>query len=334
MRIRACSTLAVLLLGSWLASPGAAQSSAASSAAQIADAANAFLATLNDAQRSEATFRFDDDEQRQRWSNLPQGVFSRAGLRMGDLDETQRAAVLALLRVALSTDGYTKVMAIVEADEQLRISTGRSMFGRDEYYVSFVGAPSGAAPWLVQFGGHHLALNITLAGERATLGPSHTAAQPAVYELEGRTVRPLGREADKAFALLESLSAEQRGKAVLGFQVRDLVLGPGRDGQTLQPEGIKGSDLTPAQRELLIGIAGEWTGIMAGPLASAKTAELTGSVADTWFAWSGRSERGAAAYFRIQGPALHIEYAPQGGETHIHTIYRDPANDYGARWAR
>ena len=35
-------------------------------------------------------------------------------------------------------------MAIVEADEQLRQSSGRAMFGRDEYYVSFVGEPSAA----------------------------------------------------------------------------------------------------------------------------------------------------------------------------------------------
>ena len=37
----------------------------------------------------------------------------------------------------------------------------------------------------------------------------------------------------------------------------------------------------------------------------------------------------------MQGPAVVIEYAPQGqGENntdHIHTIYREPANDYAAK---
>jgi hypothetical protein len=42
---------------------------------------------------------------------------------------------------------------------------------------------------------------------------------------------------------------------------------------------------------------------------------------------------GSAAYFRIQGPTLVIEYAPQGSVDHIHTIYRDPTNDYGAKYA-
>ena len=33
-----------------------------------------------------ADFAFDDEAQRKRWSNLPTGPFTRAGLRMGDLD--------------------------------------------------------------------------------------------------------------------------------------------------------------------------------------------------------------------------------------------------------
>jgi len=39
------------------------------------------------------------------------------------------------------------------------------------------------------------------------------------------------------------------------------------------------------------------------------------------------------AICKIQGPHVVIEYAPQsmGGDPslHVHTIYRDPTNDYG-----
>ena len=151
-------------------------------------------------------------------------------------------------------------------------------------------------------------------------------------------MRPLGRETDKAFALFSSLDEAQRKQATLGFQIRDLVLGPGRDGQTIQPEGIKGSALTEKQREMLLDLASEWTGIMHDALAKAKMDEIKKNIAETWFAWSGPTEKGAAAYFRIQGPTVIIEYAPQrlGGDTtkHIHTIYRDPTNDYGAKWRK
>jgi hypothetical protein len=70
--------------------------------------------------------------------------------------------------------------------------------------------------------------------------------------------------------------------------------------------------------------------------AGSKMTEVAAHVAETWFAWSGPTDEGPA-YFRIQGPTLFIEYSPQrsrasGGPDaeHIHTIYRDPTNDYGA----
>jgi hypothetical protein len=191
---------------------------------------------------------------------------------------------------------------------------------------------------MIQFGGHHLGLNITFVGENGTLTPSHTGAQPAHYEVEGKTIRPLGRETDKAFTLLSSLDEGQRKQAILGFEMHDLVLGPGRDGQMIQPEGIKGSALTEKQRGMLLDLASEWTGLMHEAAAKAKMEEIQKNIAETWFAWSGPTEKGGAAYFRIQGPTVFIEYAPQrlGGDptNHIHTIYRDPTNEYGAKWLK
>lgn len=307
--------------------------------AEIATVTKEFLAKLDEAQRGRVVFDFKDEAQRKRWSNLPTSMFKRAGLRMGELSPEQREAALAVLAAALSQQGYEKVLQIVEGDEVLKKNdtrAGRPMFGRDEYYISFLGQPSPSEPWMIQFGGHHLGLNITLAGKDGTLAPSHTAAQPATYELEGKTVRPLGRETDKALALMRSLDEAQRTKATIGAQMRDLVLGPGRDGQTIQPEGIKGSDLTEKQREMLVDLVNEWIGIQNEVFANSKLEEIKKNVAETWFAWSGPTEKPGTAYFRIQGPTVIIEYAPQrlGGDpsNHIHTIYRDPTNDYGAKW--
>ena len=305
---------------------------------EIAANANKFLASLDDRQRAKVVFSFKDDAQRKRWSNLPTGIVRREGLRMGDLTKVQREAALAVLASALSPQGYQKALQIVEGDELLpKPGGGQLTFGRDEYYVSFLGQPSASTPWMIQFGGHHLGLNITLVGEQGTLAPSHTGAQPATYEIEGKTVRPLGRETDKAFALMSSLDEPQRKQAILGFQMRDLVLGPGRDGQTIQPEGIKGSALTEKQREMLLDLAGEWTGMMHEAVAKAKMEETKKNIAETWFAWSGPTEKGSAVYFRIQGPTVFIEYAPQrlGGDptNHLHPIYRDPTNYYGTKWS-
>ncbi len=172
-------------------------------ASKIVASANGFLGSLDEGQRSKVLFEFNDAAQRVKWSNLPTTMVPRAGLKMGDLSGPQRKAAMGLLAAMLSKRGYEKVLAIVEGDEVLRVASGGrgSMFGRDLFYISILGKPSVKDPWMVQFGGHHLALNITMVGLDGILTPSLTAAQPAKYTVGGKTVRPLGAENDKAFAL-------------------------------------------------------------------------------------------------------------------------------------
>src|SRR5262249_4744756 len=311
--------------------------------ARIVGAANAFLATLDPKQRASVSLAFDDEKQRARWSNLPVQMVPRGGLAMGELGDRQRAAALALLSSALSRRGFQKVQEIVESDEALKNSEASNpMFGHDLYYISILGAPSETAPWMVQFGGHHLGLNVTIAGEHGILTPSLTGAQPALYTVNGKTVRPLGQESDKAFALVNALDEGQRKQAILGYRVADLVLGPGQDGKTIQPEGLKASAMDERQRALLLDLVSEWSGLVHESAAAARMEEIKAGLGETWFAWSGPTTptpgRNATAYYRIQGPALVIEYAPQplGGDLslHIHTMYRDPTNDYGRKVTR
>ena len=210
------------------------------------------------------------------------------------------------------------------------------MFGSDLYYISFLGTPSTTQPWMLQFGGHHLALNITIAGSKGVLTPTLTGAQPAIFKLNGKTIRPVGRESDKALALLESLDENQRKHAVLAYQVADLVLGPGQDGKKIVPDGLTASAMNAKQQGMLLDLIAEWTGILNEPSATARMAEMKSDLNDMWFAWSGptTAETGSniTAYYRIQGPHLVIEYAPQKDEpgNHVHTMYRDPTNDYGS----
>jgi hypothetical protein len=285
---------------------------------------------------------------------------------MGDLTAPQRTAVMALLEAALSANGYRKVNEIMRGDEILRTTDGGRRggggpprggppgggppsagppgggppgggrgggltFGMDEYYLAFLGTPSSTTPWMLQFGWHHLAINLTLAAAQASMTPSLPAAQPATYTFEGKEIRPLGKENDTAFALINALDAPQRSQAVLSYRVADLVLGPGQDGKTIQPEGIRASALSPAQQTMLLDIVREWAGIMNDAFATPRMAEIRANLPQTYFAWSGPTTNGSAAYFRVQGPTLVIEYAPQGSVDHIHTIYRDPTNDYGAK---
>src|SRR5205807_10541943 len=111
-----------------------------------------------------------------------------------------------------------------------------------------------------------------------------------------KTVRPLGAENDKAFALINALDEGQRKQAILNYKVADLVLGPGQDGKTIQPEGIKGGALNASQQAMLLDLAGEWAGIINDQAAAARVAELTASLAEAWFGWSGPGTDGTRGY--------------------------------------
>jgi hypothetical protein len=349
-----------------------AASPAQTATPRIVKAANAFLGTLDDKQRAGVLFAFDDQQQRKRWSNFPVTMVPRAGIAMKDMTPAQEAAAMTLVASALSARGYEKVLQIMEGDEVNKNTAGNgppgrggrgpggpggggkgdggppppggnrgggAMFGKDLYFLSILGAPSEKDPWMLQFGGHHLALNITIAGEHGVLTPTLTGAQPALYTSGGKTVRPLGGESDKALALLNSLNEAQRKQAILSYRLADLVLGPGQDGKTIQPEGLKASAMNDAQRAALLDVISEWAGIVHESAAIARMTELKADLMETWFAWSGpvtaEPGKNITAYYRIQGPHLVIEYAPQelGGDPalHVHTMYRDPTNDYGKK---
>jgi hypothetical protein len=53
--------------------------------------------------------------------------------------------------------------------------------------------------------------------------------------------------------------------------------------------------LTEKQREMLLDLASEWTGIVHEAFARAKLEEMKKDIAETWFAWSGPTEEGSAA---------------------------------------
>jgi hypothetical protein len=142
------------------------------------------------------------------------------------------------------------------------------------------------------------------------------------------------------------LDAAQQKQAILSYAVTDLVLGPGQDGKVLQPEGIPAASLNADQQALLLDLVGNWVNILNDAGAQARMADIKAHLAETYFAWSGPTEVGSAVYFRVTGPTLHIEFAHQGaggggpgggqqnpvqagGANHIHTVYRDPTNEYG-----
>lgn len=303
----------------------------------VVEAAQTFLATLTDEQRAEAVFPFDDNVQRANWSNFPNGAFGRAGIARGDMTEDQLAALDALLGEVLSERGVRNArMQMVADDVSATLDPGGPDFGSDFYFVSFLGEPAPDTPFVVQFGGHHLAYNATFFGPDASFSPMLTGGEPLRIEFEGEQVTIAIEENEAATALLESLDDAQREAAIRGDEAINLILGPGEYGVTVASEGVAGADLSDEQKALLEDVIASRLGHMNADDFEAAMARAREGLEETHFGWWGPTEPLGAAYWRVTGPTLVIEYAPQdmdGDPTdHAHNMYRDPTNDYGAAW--
>jgi hypothetical protein len=333
---------AIALTVCWAAAAHAAPSTTPG----IVAAAEVFVATLTAEQKATVQFAQGDTAQKQRWSNLPGGIFQRAGLRWADLNESQRAAWLAVMKATLSPAGYERVVAEWRADDALaaRGAGGRSpQFGMGFYYIALIGAPSLTDPWQWQWGGHHVTINATIVGPNLVLTPSFIGVEPATYtDASGNLVRPLGDIERDAFALVSWLDADQQRAAILGDSAIEVLLGPGRDGKTAPLEGLPVARMSVDQRAALMRLIRHYTGLANDEDAAARTAEVEKALDQTYFAWRGPTTPGSPIYFRVTGPTLVIEYAAQGPgggggsrtPNHIHGIYRDPTNDYAAKLIR
>ena len=335
----------------------------------IVAAANGFLATLTDDERSKVLFASDDAVQRAKWSNLP--VFQRGGLDWGHLSTDQRTALMKLLGAVLSPAGVQMVRDQMAADDVLAsrpdegppgrpAGAGGSsqgmppggppagggpgagpLFGHDRYFVSFVGTPSATSPWMLQFGGHHLAINATVAGPNVTLAPSLTGGQPLKFTAldDKRQVYLTKPEIDAAHALIAALSPTQRSEAIRADSYRDLVAGPQQDDVTVPAEGISASKLDKEQKAKLIALIESRVGIMNADDLEPVMAEVRANIDKLTFGWWGPIELGKPAYWRVVGPGLVLEYSPQQLRNddpmqHAHNMYRAPGNDYGKAWTQ
>jgi hypothetical protein len=103
--------------------------------------------------------------------------------------------------------------------------------------------------------------------------------------------------------------------------------------------------MTADQQAALLKLIGHYTGLATDATAAARMDEIKSTLDQTYLAWYGPTTQGSAAYFRVTGPTIVIEYASQGGgngtglggaatNLHIHGIYRDPTNDYGAQYTK
>ncbi|WP_114855677.1 DUF3500 domain-containing protein [Brachybacterium sp. YJGR34] len=323
-------------------------SDAATTASTISDttaAAEAFMATLTDEQIETLTYEYDDETKSTSWSNFPVTFVDRAGLNLADLTDEQRAAALEVLEGLLSEESYAMVEGIMGGDEYLLENSSTTEDSLGQYYIAFFGDPSDTDAWSIQFGGHHLGINADLNGAESaiTFAPTHLGVQPAVYTTEdGEEVQPFDAIYTDAFAFFDSLTEEQQATLTSG----DVSMcAPGGTCDFSTGSGLTGADLTAEQKELLLELIANWAGMADEETNAAELAEIEATLDDTVIAWSGETtydmSTGDGISFSISGPDVYVAFQAQEGSAgadvdgvttsgwgHVHTIYRDPSNDY------
>ena len=59
-------------------------------------------------------------------------------------------------------------------------------------------------------------------------------------------------------------------------------------------------------------------------------ARLNGAARESLrFEWAGGFETSDLHYYRLYGPALSIEFSTRERVSHVHTLWREPGNDFG-----
>jgi hypothetical protein len=210
-------------------------------AAEMSDAAERWLAALDDAQRERAVFPAPspaggvparpEHSERTTWFYTPT---DHGGLPLGEQRPAQQGLAMRLVASGLSPAGYATVATVIGLENVLdrvegwQVDWGRER-GRDPglYYLSVFGTPGGDA-WGWRFGGHHVSLNYTLAGDRiVSCTPSFIGAHPARTALAADgTLVPLGSLEPTARQL--AMSLRDRGAAAAFLHPRavsDIVTG-------------------------------------------------------------------------------------------------------------
>ena len=311
-----------------------------------AKAAEEFLSTLSDEQKEQVLYDYDDETKSTSWSNFPVTFVERSGIKLGDLGETQRAAALKVLKALLNDEAYAKVTGIMAGDQYLKDNANASDLGDTQYNIAFFGNPSTTNDWSIQFGGHHVGINATFSNGAITFAPTHLGTQPTTYtDSNGQTQSALGDMYQTAFDFYNSLTDEQKQKLYQGEEVKNLTCAPSDTCDYPTSTGIKGSELTDEQKQLLLKVIANWTNLADSETTQATMDQISATLDDTYVNWSGATvydtSQGKGIYFQISGPKVYIELASQDNDAgatvsgvqtsgwgHIHTIYRDPTNDY------
>jgi hypothetical protein len=308
-------------------------------AEQAASRARDFLAGLTPEQQALAA-RPLDDPQRTDWHYVPKG--QRKGLALGAMAEAQQAAAFALMRTVLSAAGYSRARTIMSLEEILRAVEKRPQV-RDplKYHWTVFGTPAAGGKWGLSIEGHHLSLNFAFDdGHVASVTPMFFGANPSEVRRDvgaGPPVgtRPLESEEELGFALLRSLTDDQRRRAIVSDKSpSDMNEAAKAQTSIGEPVGLDVADMTDEQRAIAARLVAAYIRKAPAPVAKDHLHAAVKELEQARFAWFGATEAGAPHSYRVQSPAfLFLLFNSQNDvdrnpANHVHTLWRMIGRDF------
>ncbi len=312
----------------------------------VRKAADAFLASLSQTQRSKTMFAVDDDEWR-KWMN--QHFYVRQGMGFNEMTDAQREAALSLLRASLSAKGLQLTRDIMRLNHTLGELNSNDFvqYGEWLYWITVMGTPSAKEPWGWQLDGHHVIINYFVMGDQVVMTPAFWGSEPITAhagKFKGTTV--LQDEQNKGLQVITALTEAQRQKAILQVsKTGNHNVGEAfKDNVVLNYAGIRAAEFSKEQKDRLLSLIEQYVSNMKDGHARVKMQEVRAHLDNTYFAWIGGTEATSVFYYRIQSPVILIEFDHQvpanlrhlaadpraPNREHIHTVVRTPnGNDYG-----
>ncbi|CAG9948131.1 unnamed protein product [Clonostachys rosea f. rosea IK726] len=320
----------------------------------IVKAAEAALSKMDHAQRERTVYHIDSPEWRT-WSN-PEFLLSDKGVRLDEVSEDLRSAVLNVLRFSLSPEGYEKAVAAMRINGFLgELVESPAIMNEFSYnFVLFGERPSTTEPWGFSFYGHHLCLNAFFYRRQMVLSPWFTGAEPNIID-DGKYsgTRILQVEEKLGLQLMQGLPSEIQSRAQIYKNMKDdsmplgrwnhddqrHLCGAYRDNRVVPYEGVVVTEFTAEQLELVIGIVNQYNLYLPDSARKIRLEEVKKWFHETYFCWIGGYADSDPFYYRIQSPVIVIEFDHHSGvflankepaKFHIHTLLRTPnAGDYG-----
>ncbi len=311
----------------------------------VRNAAEKFIASLNNVQLAKTMFPIDDIQWR-KWMN--QHFYVRQGISMQEMTEAQRDLAFGLMRASLSTRGFELTRNVMRLNETLaELARDPVFLGEWLYFITILGRPSATEPWGWQFSGHHAIINFFVLGDQVVMTPLFLGSEP-VRATSGKYkgVEVLQQEQNDGLGFVRALPGVQRQKAILSFSKtgNNNLTEAFKDNVVLDYAGIRAKDLESPARKQLRDLVQLYVSNMDDGHAQVKMSEVEKHIENTWFAWVGGTEADSVFYYRIQSPVILIEFDHQRPanlqkfakdpkiptQQHIHCVVRTPnGNDYG-----